>query len=131
MKTQQEVLDKVLEHVRAIGENLADLSRLVQDSEYSDTINECIQDHYPFDKSLDEIHGNIWSAYVTNKIKEIAEGEKTIPISYGVIKASFGWSRFCEVTGGNPYAINEGYDPDDRELFDVTLKQARLLGIVS
>ena len=49
--------------------------------------------------------------------------EKTIPITYGLIKAVCGWSRFCDVTNGNHYAINEFGDLPDNEIFHITQKE--------
>ena len=54
----------------------------------------------------------------------------TIPITFGLIKAKCGWSEFCDVTGGNHYAINEGWEPCDREIIDVKIKHAKELGLI-
>ena len=52
--------------------------------------------------------------------------EKKIPITFYQIK-KVGWSKFCDVTGGNHYAINEGYSPEDSEIFYITEEQAKQL----
>lgn len=58
------------------------------------------------------------------------EEEKTVPITYGLIKATVGWSRFCDVTGGNHYAIKEWGDYPDNEVFRVLESHARELGFL-
>lgn len=61
--------------------------------------------------------------------KEIVE-EKTIPITYGLIKATCGWSRFCDVTEGNHYAINEWGEFEIGEIFYITESQAKQLNFI-
>lgn len=58
------------------------------------------------------------------------EKEKEIPITYGLIKATCGWSKFCDVTNGNHYAINECGDYKDREVFYITESQAKQLNFI-
>lgn len=58
------------------------------------------------------------------------EEEKTIPITYGLIKATCGWSKWCDVTNGNHYAINEFGDYEDREVFYITETQAKQLKFI-
>lgn len=53
-----------------------------------------------------------------------------IPITFGLIKAKCGWSEFCDVTGGNHYAINEGWNPSDRDIIDVKMVHAKKLGLI-
>lgn len=49
--------------------------------------------------------------------------EKIIPVTYGMIKATCGWNKFCDVTGGNHYEIKEFGHPSDSEIYHVTKKQ--------
>lgn len=56
--------------------------------------------------------------------------EKTIPITYGLIKATCGWSKWCDVTGGNHYAISGWGDFKDREVFYITESQAKQLNFI-
>jgi hypothetical protein len=51
------------------------------------------------------------------------EKEELIPITYGFIKNTFGWRRFCDVTNHNHYAINERGEPDLNDTFNVTKEQ--------
>ena len=71
--------------------------------------------------------------FLSNENKDIIyddiDDETTIPITFYQIK-TVGWSRYCDVTGGNHYAINEGYDPDDREIFNIKKKHAKELGFI-
>lgn len=57
------------------------------------------------------------------------EEEKTIPLSYGVIKVTCGWSKFCDVTGNNHYAINEFGDFEEKHNFYVSKTQLSQLGL--
>jgi len=54
--------------------------------------------------------------------------EEEVPITYGMIKKFVGWSRFCDITGHNHYAINEFGDYDEREVFKVKVSQAEKMG---
>ena len=56
--------------------------------------------------------------------------EKDIPVTFFQIKNNIGWSEWCNVTGGNHYALNEGYSPSDSEVFYCTRSQAIELGII-
>lgn len=58
------------------------------------------------------------------------EEEKTIPITYGLIKATCGWSEFAETTGRNVYAVNEWGDYPDNEVFYITESQAKQLKFI-
>ena len=48
-----------------------------------------------------------------------AKEEEVIPVTYGMIKATCGWGKFCDVTGYNPYAIKEFGHPDDRTTYEI------------
>lgn len=57
------------------------------------------------------------------------EKEDTVPITLGLIKASCGWSKYCDVTGSNHYMLNE-WDVSDKEIFDVKVSHAKKLRLV-
>ena len=61
---------------------------------------------------------------------EPEDEEKEIPITYGLIKATCGWSKFVETTDRNVWAINEfgGYEPN--EVFYITESQAKQLNFI-
>lgn len=61
-----------------------------------------------------------------NKEKE----EPTLKIYYVWIKYNCGWSKFCDVTNDNHYAINEFGEFDDNESFTITHTQAKKLGYI-
>ncbi len=69
-----------------------------------------------FDAPLDE------DEYIES-LNPNKEKEELIPITYGFIKNTFGWSRFCDVTNYNHYAINERGEPDLNDIFNVTKEQ--------
>ena len=129
-KDKEKDLVKAAEHIRKIGENMANLSNLIKKSEHGELIQEIMEDHYPFDKPLNELHGNIWSAYFGTKIAELIKDEVKIPVTYGLIKNSVGWSRFCDVTGGNHYAMKEYGELEDNAILDVKKSHARELGFI-
>lgn len=56
-------------------------------------------------------------------LKETPKEVETIPVTYGMIKQTVGWSRFCDVVGGNHYAINEWGHPDDSTIYRITKDQ--------
>lgn len=56
--------------------------------------------------------------------------EKEIPITYGLIKATCGWGKWCDVTGGNHYTINEFGDYPLNEVFYITETQAKQLNFI-
>ena len=74
-----------------------------------------------------ELLENEWiDDYATHVQKQ----EEIVPVTFYTIKNKCGWSKYCDVTGGNHYAINEGFNPDDREIFDVKISHARELGLI-
>lgn len=76
-----------------------------------------------FDAPLDE------NEYIESLNPKIEEG-KEIPITYGLIKATCGWSEFAEVTNRNVYAINEFGDYEANEVFYITESQAKQLKFI-
>lgn len=52
-----------------------------------------------------------------------------LPITYGMIKATCGWSEFAELTNKNPYMVKE-YGIGDNEIFKVKKEHAKKLGII-
>jgi len=60
-----------------------------------------------------------------NSKKEIVE--EKIPITYGTIKNTCGWSKWCDITNGNHYAINEWGDFEDSYIFHCTKLQFQKL----
>ena len=68
--------------------------------------------HNYFDAPLDE------DEYIKSLTEE-PQTEEKVTITYSLIKATVGWSRFCDITGFNHYAINEFGEPSPRETFDI------------
>lgn len=69
-------------------------------------------DNY-YDAPLDE------EEYIESIIEKETQIEERITVTYSLIKATVGWSRFCDITGRNPWAINEFGEPSPRETFDI------------
>lgn len=88
------------------------------------------------DKSYREVTRNntngseVLEAFLLNGFSEEKIEEKEIPITYGLIKAKCGWSRFAEVCDRNLYAINEFGEFGDREVFYITESQAKQLKFI-
>ena len=76
-----------------------------------------------YDAPLDE------DEYIES-LKQKPEEGKTIPITYGLIKATCGWSKWCDVTRGNHYSINEWGHYPDNEVFYITETQAKQLNFI-
>lgn len=64
-----------------------------------------------------------------NNLESAEVKEDTIPVTYGFIKATCGWSAYCDVTGDNHYAVKE-FGIRDNEIFDVKLSHAKQLKFV-
>lgn len=75
-----------------------------------------------FDAPLDE------EEYIESLNPKVEENE--IPITYGFIKATCGWSRFAEQTDRNVYAISEFGDYQSNEVFYITESQAKQLKFI-
>lgn len=76
-----------------------------------------------FDAPLDE------DEYIES-LKPQPKEEKEIPITYGLIKATCGWSKFAEITDRNIYAIKEFGDYEANEVFYITESQAKQLNFI-
>ena len=68
--------------------------------------------------------------FLLNGFAEEKEEEKEIPITYGLIKATCGWSEFAEKTDRNVYVINEFGDYEANEVFYITESQAKQLKFI-
>jgi len=77
-----------------------------------------------FDKPLDE------DEYIDSLKEKVEKDNETIPITYGLIKATCGWSKFAEVCDKNVYAINEYGDYEPNEVFYITEIQAKQLNFI-
>jgi len=79
----------------------------------------------------DNINGSeILEDFLLNGFAEEKVEEKEIPITYGFIKATCGWSKFAEVTNRNVYVINEWGDYEANEVFYITESQAKKLNFI-
>ncbi len=77
-----------------------------------------------FDAPLNE------DEYIESLKNVSKEEEDTIPITYGLIKATCGWSSFCDITGNNHYAINGWGDYPSNEVFYVKEGHAKELNFI-
>lgn len=77
-----------------------------------------------FDAPLDE------DEYIESLKETVTEKKKEIPITYGLIKATCGWSKFAETTDRNVWAINEFGEYEPNEVFYITETQAKQLKFI-
>jgi hypothetical protein len=96
------------------------LADIIDDLQYKDS-----------GKIIIEFNGNssMSDVNVSVVLDEKKEEEKTVPITLAIIKAICGWSKFCDVTGGNHYALKE-FGISDREIFDVKESHAKELNLI-
>jgi len=89
------------------------------------------QPSYPYSDAFDAHCSNVeeWVEDFCSNIDDINSERETIPITYATIKRKIGWSKFAEMTNRNVYAINEGVDFEDREMFYISEEQANSLGL--
>ena len=78
-----------------------------------------------FDKPDDE---DEYIASIFHKEKE-EEEEERIPITLASIKAICGWSKYCDITGGNHWMMNE-FSVEDSEIFYVKKSHAKELNLI-
>jgi hypothetical protein len=106
MKTNQELYEKVMHYAHLLEDKLA----------YDETEE-----------------GKRWGKLV-NKLQDFILGkgveEKEIPITYGLIKATCGWSEFAKITNRNVYPIKEFGDYEAKEVFYITENEAKKLLIM-
>lgn len=105
METNQELYEKVMHYAHLLEDKLS----------YNETEE-----------------GKRWGKLV-NKLQEFEFDkieEKEIPITYGLIKATCGWSRFCDVTNHNHYAVKEFGDYQANGVFYITESQAKQLKFI-
>lgn len=98
MKTKQELYKKVMHYAHLLEDRLA----------YDETEE-----------------GKRWGKLVNELQNFKFDGE--IPITYGLIKATCGWSKFAEICDKNIYAVNEFGDYPTNEVFYITESQYKQL----
>ncbi len=99
----------------SIIELLGELLPIIEDHEESRVLREKLE------VIVDEIN---YAPEIKNK------EEKTIPITLWQIKATCGWSKYCDITGGNHYALKE-WSVSDSEVYNVKESHAKQLGIIN
>ena len=120
---------KVSELVKLFVETGNELSQLwLTDLDVADALN---NDLYPNVESFNELMQDfsMWGARYQDVINITKKNDEKIPITFAQIKHTCGWSEFAELTNRNVYAQKE-FGFSDREIFDVSLEDARSLGII-
>lgn len=106
METKQELYEKVMHYAHLLEDKLS-YDETKKGKRWDILVNK-LQD-FEFDKEVEE---------------------KEIPITYGLIKATCGWSKFAEETNKNVYTIKEYGEYEDREVFYMTESQAKKLKFI-
>lgn len=63
-------------------------------------------------------------------LEKLYKSEETVSITYSLIKNTCGWSKFCDVTDHNHYAINEFGHPNDNQIYEIKLSHAKKLNFI-
>lgn len=78
---------------------------------------------YTNDENIDE------EDYINNLNKSVVEEDK-ISFSYSFLRRKLEWEQFCDLTGVNYYAKNEGYEIKDSEIFEITESKAKQYNLI-
>jgi len=76
-----------------------------------------------FDAPLDE------DEYIES-LKETVVEEGKISFTYSFLRRKLDWEQFCELTGVDYYALNNGFEIEDSEIFYITETQAKQLNFI-
>lgn len=71
-----------------------------------------------FDAPLDE------DEYIESLNSQSVDEDK-ISFSYSFLRRKLSWEEFCDLTGTDYYAIANGYEIKDTDLFDITESKAK------
>lgn len=63
-------------------------------------------------------------------LKEEVAVDVLIPFSYGFLRRKMEWGIFCELTGVGYYALREGYEIKDSELFEISELNAKKYNLI-
>jgi hypothetical protein len=63
-------------------------------------------------------------------IEDTEKEEKTVPLTYFYLYNKLGWEKFCDLTGTNYYAKNEGASFNDTEIFNIKITEAEKLNLI-
>jgi hypothetical protein len=55
----------------------------------------------------------------------IKDEEEKLSFTYSFLKRKLGWEKFCDLTGTSEWAINEGGEINDNEIYYFTISQAK------
>lgn len=76
-----------------------------------------------FDAPLDE------DEYI-DSLKEAVVEEDKISFTYSFLRRKLEWEKFCDLTGTNYYARNEGYEINDTDIFYITESKAKQFNLI-
>jgi len=94
-------------------------------------------------RKLAELIDDAYRPYTTNNVEahfiidnfiqngfEKPEEEKTIPITYGLLNRKIDWEDLHTLIGVGYYALNEGFEIKDTEVFDIKVSDAEKYGLI-
>lgn len=56
--------------------------------------------------------------------------EKTISFTYSFLRQKLDWFEFCELTGTNEWALREGFEIKDNDIFYITESKAKEFNLI-
>lgn len=60
--------------------------------------------------------------------EEVEEG--TVSFTYSFLRLKLDWNQFCNLTGTGYYAIKEGFEIKDHEIFEIKESIAKQYGLL-
>jgi len=61
---------------------------------------------------------------------EIEQEEETVSFTYSFLRRKLEWSDICELTGVDYYAINNGFEIKDSEVFEIKESKAKEYNLI-
>ncbi len=101
MKTKQELYEKVMHYAHLLEDSLS-YDETEEGKRWGKLVNK-LQD-FEFDKEVEE---------------------DKISFTYSFLRRKIDWMQFCELTGTNEWAINEGAEFKDSDIYYLTESQAK------
>jgi hypothetical protein len=98
---------------------------------------EYTEEHTKLQKILQKYGNEEFGDCILDEICELfghkltpAEEEETVPYAYGFLKRKIRWENLCELVGVYYYALKEGFEISDSEVFHIKMSDAEKYGII-
>ena len=88
-------------------------------------------DKYPFEKSFDEMHLDFHDFRLECvRLIEIEEEKRKIPFTYAYLKRKICWEDLHKLIGVGFYALKEGFEIQDSEVFQIKESDAKTYDLI-